>query len=255
MRRTIYIIVFLGACISVFVAGLSAYNVTPFRWDRTNLFPVVRFSHNLEMFQTDPVNSPSRVVNEVLNTAFTEWNVDGYSNLLTGNNGATLNRTVKRDHQNTVIATLDLDILAEQFYSPNAIAAAVPWGRVQSFEIDDCDIMVFPRPYYIDPVEPGRVSLPTAFKHEVGHCLGLLHSSEAPFEGNPVLRQALMYFSISAGQDKTINVDDRSGLHALYGERVNPGDLLGNFCRGLGIDPGDPICLVVACFFAGYCEL
>jgi hypothetical protein len=71
--------------------------------------------------------------------------------------------------------------------------------------------------------------------HEVGHTLGLGHSSENRNESDPVLKDALMYYrSHFDGRGATIMEDDRNGICAAYpkpavldddGDGVpNPGD-------------------------------
>ncbi len=56
------------------------------------------------------------------------------------------------------------------------------------------------------------------FGHELGHTLGLGHSSEDENEPSTVLEDALMYFSIHAdGRGARLNSDDRAALQQLYG--------------------------------------
>ncbi|HYH44651.1 MAG TPA: fibronectin type III domain-containing protein, partial [Thermoanaerobaculia bacterium] len=55
------------------------------------------------------------------------------------------------------------------------------------------------------------------FAHELGHTLGLGHSSENPNESNPVLRDALMFFAApDQAQRARLNGDDRAALRHLY---------------------------------------
>lgn len=245
----------IACLILFFTTSIIAYTTFFFRWKRFEVQPLVGFHHNLEMFLYDLENPPHRIVSDVLWATYASWNNEGNSNLTVADFGQTSNRTVANDNHNSVIATLDLDILQYLFFSPNAIAGALPWGRVQSLEITDCDIMIFPRPFFIDQVSSSKLSLPTTFKHEVGHCIGLLHSSANPNESDSNLKDALMYYSLYNGQIKTLNADDTAGLHSLYGQRINFNDLLSNFCRAINIDPADPWCIVVACFAIGYCHL
>jgi hypothetical protein len=56
------------------------------------------------------------------------------------------------------------------------------------------------------------------FGHELGHTLGLGHSSEDENEGSTVLAEALMYYSIHGdGRGARLNSDDLSALRQLYG--------------------------------------
>ncbi|HYH45588.1 MAG TPA: matrixin family metalloprotease, partial [Thermoanaerobaculia bacterium] len=53
--------------------------------------------------------------------------------------------------------------------------------------------------------------------HELGHTLGLGHSSENRNEGNAALRDALMYFSVhDDGRGAALRSDDLAGIRALY---------------------------------------
>ena len=65
--------------------------------------------------------------------------------------------------------------------------------------------------------------------HEVGHTIGLGHSSENPNEPNPVLRDATMYFLAHLdGRGASLRADDVAGVSALYPDMVNPDDLDGD---------------------------
>jgi hypothetical protein len=69
---------------------------------------------------------------------------------------------------------------------------------------------------------PDPLLLPEVVGHELGHAIGLGHSSESQGETDPVLRDALMFFLIHAdGRGARVNDDDRAGVTTLY-----PNDLL-----------------------------
>lgn len=62
------------------------------------------------------------------------------------------------------------------------------------------------------------------FAHELGHTLGLGHSSEDENEGSTLLREALMYYSIHGdGRGARLNSDDQSALRQLYGSGTSGG--------------------------------
>jgi hypothetical protein len=53
--------------------------------------------------------------------------------------------------------------------------------------------------------------------HEIGHALGLGHSSENPDEPDPVLYDALMYFRVhDDGRGASVRADDVAGLDFMY---------------------------------------
>ena len=55
--------------------------------------------------------------------------------------------------------------------------------------------------------------------HEMGHMIGLNHSSENPLEQNTLLREALMFVTAHHdGRGAALNADDIGGLEALYPE-------------------------------------
>lgn len=71
--------------------------------------------------------------------------------------------------------------------------------------------------------------------HEMGHALGLDHSSENPSESSSVLANAVMYFRVNSTD--FLNSDDRAGIQSLYG-RVPNGPPIANAgpdqSRGIG---------------------
>lgn len=67
-------------------------------------------------------------------------------------------------------------------------------------------------------VKPTGVAHMGVITHEVGHCLGLGHSSEAFNEPNAAYRNASMYYACC----NTIGADDRAGIVALYGPEPPP---------------------------------
>ncbi len=62
----------------------------------------------------------------------------------------------------------------------------------------------------------GLLDLYTAVAQELGHCLGLHHSSENDPENNPLLRNAVMWFRLPYFERRHINDYDRGALRARY---------------------------------------
>jgi hypothetical protein len=69
------------------------------------------------------------------------------------------------------------------------------------------------------PSEINYVDVQNIATHEIGHFLGLDHSSEDIFEGEDLLSDATMYFASTSGETlrRDLNEDDILGITALYG--------------------------------------
>lgn len=70
----------------------------------------------------------------------------------------------------------------------------------------------------------------TTFAHELGHALGLGHSSVKP---------ALMYYTVSGKTQKSLSQDDIDGISYLYPSEKKLGGLSGA-CGSIDIDPKGP---------------
>ena len=63
----------------------------------------------------------------------------------------------------------------------------------------------------------GATNLAEVMTHEIGHALGMGHSSEDPNESNPVLKDATMYFLAHFdGRGAAVRQDDVAGISAIY---------------------------------------
>ncbi len=94
---------------------------------------------------------------------------------------------------------------------------------------------------------PGTPSLAAQelLAHELGHTLGLGHSSENPSETNTTLRDALMYYRLhNDGRGASLRSDDLAAIHALY--TVGGGGSSGGGGGGGGSNgcPAGTLCLL-----------
>lgn len=85
--------------------------------------------------------------------------------------------------------------------------------------------------------------------HEVGHAIGLGHSSEDPAEANPLLEGALMYFAIHGdGRGAVANVDDVAGVSTTYPTSALPTDAVGQVACEVRLGILDVSCFLVPSF-------
>lgn len=74
-----------------------------------------------------------------------------------------------------------------------------------------------------------QIGLDEIVTHEVGHVIGLGHSSMNPNERNPTLSDATMYFLAHLdGRGASLRADDIAGVSAIYPDTVDPNDLDGD---------------------------
>lgn len=84
----------------------------------------------------------------------------------------------------------------------------------------------------------GSEFMEEVYAHELGHTLGLGHSSENENETNSRLREALMFFQAhDDGRGARLTPDDVAGLQALYKKGTTPPP-------GPGNCPADTLCLL-----------
>lgn len=157
-----------------------------------------------------------------IRTSFLSWTIlDGVD--LTFNESKDSGEAGSRDGRNTIAwVSEDWDGL---YFNPPSNALAVTLSSFDSSTgaIVDADIYfnaeTFSWADIQDPeVEGSFVDVRNIATHEIGHMLGLDHSSVNFFESDPELYEATMYYASGAGEirRRTPKDDDRWGMQSLY---------------------------------------
>src|SRR5215213_6792949 len=107
-----------------------------------------------------------------------------------------------------------------------AFQSADRTGRTRVFydpatgTIMEADVVINPAAQFSTDGTPGTYDLEATLTHEIGHVLGLEHSSEASAAMQP--RQGTNgLYEQAALSPRTLSDDDRAGARALYSERSN----------------------------------
>lgn len=159
--------------------------------------------------------------------AFASWQAVAGVNLVIQELGALGAGANSDDGLNTIVwvtaAWRDLD------FRPPSNALAVTLLSFNSGEgtISDADIYFNSQNFQWGVVAPegggALIDIQNIATHEIGHLLGLDHSSEEFFEPEEVLSDATMYYASGAGEvtRRVLKEDDIYGLRSLYG--TSPG--------------------------------
>jgi hypothetical protein len=167
--------------------------------------------------------------------AVTAWNGQGGGNVVSSSTGAPnvslgdgTSHLVFSDPFNICKGTC-LAATTVGYYDNSSTGSC---GGLDVVEITDSDVFFNLRYDYTTTREPdgcsGEIYLEAVTTHEIGHLIGLGHSSNSA---------ALMYASVAYCNNKTIQSDDQNGLSALYGCNLNTDPPGGGTCD-LG-QPGD----------------
>jgi predicted Zn-dependent protease len=120
-----------------------------------------------------------------------------------------------------------------------AFASADRTGRTRVFydpatgTIMEADVVINPAAQFSTDGTPGTYDLEATLTHEIGHVLGLEHSSEAGAAMQP--RQGTNgLYEQAAVSSRTLSDDDRAGAHALYGSHENFGVIAGTIRDATG---------------------
>jgi predicted Zn-dependent protease len=113
-----------------------------------------------------------------------------------------------------------------------AFVSADRTGRTRVFydretgTIMEADVVINPAAQFSTDGTPGTYDLEATLTHEIGHVLGLEHSSEAGAAMQP--RQGTNgLYEQAAVSSRTLSDDDRAGARALYGSNQNFGVIAG----------------------------
>jgi predicted Zn-dependent protease len=120
-----------------------------------------------------------------------------------------------------------------------AFASADRTGRTRVFydpatgTIMEADVVINPAAQFSTDGTAGTYDLEATLTHEIGHVLGLEHSSEAGAAMQPRQGTNGLYEQAALGS-RTLSDDDRAGAHALYGSHENFGVIAGTVKDAMG---------------------
>ncbi|MGI8784553.1 MAG: BACON domain-containing protein [Acidobacteriota bacterium] len=166
---------------------------------------------------------PGATTTSAINASLQAWNNVAATRISLVNGGATALRGVNNSDNINVISFGDPDndvpdlsgcsgtlaIAYVSYYLANHTVSGISFG-----ELLDADIV------FNNGIECSMTvasSLEEVCGHEVGHTIGLGHSSENPSEPNSVLLDALMYYRARRdGRGASVRADDISGVQVIY---------------------------------------
>ena len=159
---------------------------------------------------------------EAANVRFIETSSDALSISASGEGDHVSLITVADTPENRgVFSTADRTGRTRVFYDPAT-------GTIM-----EADVAINPAAQFSTDGTPNTYDLEATLTHEIGHVLGLEHSSEAGAAMQP--RQGTNgLYEQAALSPRTLSDDDRAGAHALYGEHENYGVIAGKITTAVG---------------------
>ena len=157
---------------------------------------------------------------EAIRASFQSWNDVNSSDLTIIDGGVTEVNSAGKDNVNAVLAESE-----DWQYGQGVIAITVTTFKTDSGRTIDADIILNNVDYDWTTVDPsdndtldGKVDVQNIVTHEIGHWMGLEHSSKDPFESMTIYRLAAMFFSSFPGDiaHRLLNEDDEAAKRFLY---------------------------------------
>lgn len=134
---------------------------------------------------------------------------------------------------------LSLITVADTTENRAVFASADRTGRTRIFydprtgTITEADVVINPAAQFSTDGTPGTYDLEATLTHEIGHVLGLEHSSEAGAAMQP--RQGTNgLYEQAAVSPRTLSDDDRAGARSLYGSHESFGVIAGTITDAAG---------------------
>jgi hypothetical protein len=159
---------------------------------------------------------------DAANIHFIETSSDALSISARGQgDGISLITVADTPENRSVFNTSDRTGRTRVFYDPAA-------GTIM-----EADVVINPAAQFSTDGTPGTYDLEATLTHEIGHLLGLEHSSEVGAAMQP--RQGTNgLYEQAAVSSRTLSDDDRAGVHALYGAHENYGVIAGTITDAQG---------------------
>jgi hypothetical protein len=219
------------------IVGILAVMSVVMSFAQVNAFTVISNRGKLAVWRNGLVtyalhSSVPEAFRSAMNASFQSWeDVNGLS-LSISSNGITGVAAADGDNQNTVMWTTS-GWSALSFRPPsNALAVTLLSFDSSDGAIIDADIYFNAQTFsWGTNGSPVLMDVQNIATHEVGHLLGLDHSSESFIENDPELLDATMYYASVSGETERRDLasDDILGIQKLYSADIPAAPSVTNF--------------------------